>query len=251
MRGSGSAITAMDIIRIEALEKCLGKFRLGPLDLQLEVGEILGIMGPNGAGKTTLLRLAWGFLKPDSGSIRIFGLQPHLDQIRLRLQSGYLSDDPQFYPALKASQFLQFVSNFYDGWDSKRVQMLLEEFRMDPETRIGNLSKGNRVKLGLVSALGHRPSLLILDEPTSGLDPLLRADILDFIRGLARHENVSVLLSSHISDDLDQIADSVLMLNDGKVVEYSQLGSLLQKYRLAQLETVFLHAIGRLPQTRG
>jgi ABC-2 type transport system ATP-binding protein len=240
----------MEIIKIESLEKQLGQFRLGPLNLRLQAGEILGIMGPNGAGKTTLLKLAWGFLKPDLGSIRVFGLQPHMDQIRLRLKSGYLSESPQFYSALRARTFVRFISNFYEGWDSTRVESLFREFRIDPEMRIQNLSKGNRVKLGLISALGHRPSLLILDEPTSGLDPLIRVDILDFLRRLARTENVCVLLSSHISDDLDQIADSVLMLNEGRVVEYSQTCSLLQKYSLAQLEAVFLHAIGRFPQTR-
>jgi ABC-2 type transport system ATP-binding protein len=240
----------MEIIRIEGLEKSLGQFRLGPLDLRVEAGEILGVMGPNGAGKTTLLKLAWGFLKPDSGSVRIFGLQPHLDQIRLRLRSGYLSESPQFYVSLKVRTFLDFVSNFYEGWDTSRVVSLLAQFRIDPDMRIQNLSKGNRIKLGLISALGHRPSLLILDEPTSGLDPLVRIDILDFIRGLAREEKVCTVLSSHISDDLDQIADSVLMLNEGRVVEYSRTESLLQKYNLAQLEAVFLHAIGRVSQTR-
>jgi ABC-2 type transport system ATP-binding protein len=211
----------MDIICIEALEKFLGAFRLGPLDLRVRAGEILGIMGPNGAGKTTLLRLAWGFLRPDRGSIRIFGLQPHLEQIRLRLRAGYLSEKPQLYNGLTASRFLQFVSSFYEGWDLARVQSLLEGFRIDPEMPVQNLSKGNRVRLALISAVGHRPSLLILDEPASGLDPLARVDILDFIRKMAREEHVCVVLSSHVSDDLDQIADSVLMLNEGRVVEYS------------------------------
>src|SRR5262249_52626718 len=142
-------------------------------------------------------------------------------------------------------RFLQFISSFYEGWDVIRVQSLLDEMRIDPEMRIQNLSKGNRVKLGLISAIGHRPSLLILDEPPSGLDPLVRVDILDFIRKMAPQEGVCVVLSSHISDDLDQIADSVLMLNEGQVVEYSATGSLLQKYSSSQLEAVFLHAIGR------
>jgi ABC-2 type transport system ATP-binding protein len=241
----------MDIIRIEALEKSFGTFRLGPLDLRVQAGEILGIMGPNGAGKTTLLRLAWGFLRPDGGSIRIFGLQPHLEQIRMRLRAGYLSKNPQFYNGFKASRFLQFVSGFYDGWDVSRVQSLLTEFRIDPEMRVQNLSKGNRIKLGLISALGHRPSLLILDEPTSGLDPLVRVDILDLIRKMAREENVCVVLSSHVSDDLGRIADSVLMLNEGRVVEYAATGPLLEKYSSGQLQAVFLHAMGRFPTSRG
>ena len=110
--------------------------------------------------------------------------------------------------------------------------------------KIETLSKGTRIKLGLISAVGHRPSLLILDEPTSGLDPLVRLDILRFLKDLAREENVSILLSSHISDDLDQIADSVLMLNKGRLVEYARASSLIDKYGQPRLEGIFIAAIG-------
>jgi ABC-2 type transport system ATP-binding protein len=104
------------------------------------------------------------------------------------------------------------------------------------------LSRGNRVKLGLISALGHHPALF--DEPTAGLDPLVRVEILQFLRKMAREEGVSILLSSHISDDLDQIADSVLMLNNGQIVEYARAAFLVEKYNLQRLEAIFVHAIG-------
>lgn len=234
----------MATIEIRHLEKSFPKFRLGPLSLMVESGEILGIMGPNGAGKTTLLRLVWGFLRPDSGSISVFGYAPHLHQVRIRLNAGYVSESPHFYGSLKAFRFLEFVSTFYDHWSWERVHTLLDQFRIDPESPIEKLSKGNRMKLGLISAVGHRPSLLILDELTSGLDPLCRMEILTFIRKLSREAGVSVVLSSHISDDLDRIADSVLILNDGGIVEYSQLPKVTSKYGLSQLEDIFLRAIG-------
>jgi ABC-2 type transport system ATP-binding protein len=235
----------METVRTEQLSKSFkGIFRLGPLDLRVAPGEILGIMGPNGAGKTTLLRLLWGFMRPDSGSISVFGMQPHLEQVKVRLRAGYLSENPQFYPALTARQFLRFVGNFYDGWDAARTDRLLEKFGVESDLKIEKLSRGNRIKLGLISAAGHRPALLILDEPTSGLDPLVRLDILAFLRDLAREETVSILLSSHISDDLDQIADSILMLNKGRVVEYGRALFLLDKYGQLRLETIFVHAIG-------
>lgn len=235
----------METIRTEQLSKSFkGGFRLGPLDLRVAPGEVLGIMGPNGAGKTTLLRLLWGFMRPDAGRISVFGLQPHLEQVKVRLCAGYLSENPQFYSALTAKQFLEFVGNFYNGWDHTRIRLLLEQLGVRADLRIEQLSKGNRVKLGLISAVGHRPSLLILDEPTSGLDPLVRLDILNFLRKLAREENVSIVLSSHISDDLDQIAESVLMLHRGRVVEYAAASSLLDKYAQSQLEKIFVTAIG-------
>jgi ABC-2 type transport system ATP-binding protein len=183
-------------------------------------------------------------MRPDSGNISVFGLRPHLEQVKVRLRAGYLSENPRFYPALTAEQFLAFIGNFYDRWDETRARSLLDQFGVSAGLKIEKLSKGARVKLGLISAIAHRPSLLILDEPTSGLDPLIRTDILNFLRQLAREDNVSIILSSHISGDLDPIADSVLMLHKGRVVEYAAASALLDKYAQPQLEKIFVTAIG-------
>jgi len=201
-------------------------------------------MGPNGAGKTTLLRLLWGFIRPDQGHISVFGMQPHLEQVKVRLRAGYLSESPPFYSTFTAKQFLRFVGHFYEGYDAPWADWLLNEFGVQADVKIERLSKGNRIKLGLISAVAHRPSLLILDEPTSGLDPLIRREILRFLKNLAGQDGVSIVLSSHISDDLDQIADSVLMLNHGHVVEYAQASVLLHKYGEPRLEAIFVSAIG-------
>ena len=214
----------METLRTEQLSKRFeGAFRLGPLDLRVAPGEILGIMGPNGAGKTTLLRLLWGFMRPDEGTISVFGMQPHLEQVKVRLRAGYLSNSPHFYSSFTARQFLRFVGQFYQGWEESRTDRLLENFEIDADLKLVNLSHGDRMKVALISAMGHRPSLLILDEPTSTIDAPVRADILHLLKMLARRENTSILLSSHISDDLDHVADSVLMLNHGHVVEYARL----------------------------
>jgi ABC-2 type transport system ATP-binding protein len=217
----------METLRTEQLSKTLqGVFKLGPLDLRVAAGEVLGVIGPHGSGKTTLLRLLWGFVRPDGGRISIFGMQPHLHQVKVRLRAGYLSENPHFHASLTARQFLRFVGKFYEGWEESRTDRLLEQFGVRPDLNIEKLSHGNRIKLSLISAMGHRPSLLILDEPTSGLDLLSRTDILRFLKNLAREENTSILLSSHISDDLDYIANSVLMLNHGRVVEYARVSCL-------------------------
>jgi ABC-2 type transport system ATP-binding protein len=241
----------MDVVRIDELSKTHDRgFRLGPLSLKLYAGEILGLMGPNGAGKTTLLRLIWGFARPDQGSVRVFGLTPHLEQLAVRLRAGYLSESPQFYGWMKARRFLEFMSGFYDSWDEKRVIELSARFGVDLDKRIGQLSRGNRVKLGITAAVAHGPRLLLLDEPTAGLDPIVRLDILEFLKDLARKEAVTVILSSHISDDLDQIAHKVLMLHEGRCLEFAPTAAVLRHYNLPKLESVFLHAIGKIPQDR-
>jgi len=231
-------------IQTRNLSKGFDDFQLGPLNIKVAPGEILGVMGPNGAGKTTLLRLLWGFLRPDSGEATIFGLQPHLDQLKIRLRAGYLPENPRFYDAMSAMSFLQFIGNFYETWDRDRTDRLLAEFEIQSDQPIRNLSKGNRAKLAIIAATGHWPGLLILDEPTSGLDPLIRVDILGFLRRLAKHDKTSIVLSSHISDDLDRLADTVLMLNAGQPVEYAPAAVLHTKYNLDRLEAIFLDALG-------
>ena len=192
----------MDIFELDNVTKHRGAgFTLGPLSLHLSPGEVLGVMGPNGAGKTTLLKMLWGFLRPDGGRVSVFGRSPHLEQVWIRLRAGYMSESPNFYGWMTARRFLTFIAGFYPSWDWRQANRLLEDFRLSGDRKVDELSKGNRIKLGLVAAVSHRPELLILDEPTAGLDPVVRLDILDFLGNLVRHEGVGIVMSSHVSDD--------------------------------------------------
>ncbi len=212
----------MEIIRAEQVSKGFdGLFRLGPLDLRVAADEILGIVGPAGAGKTTLLRLFWGFVRPDSGRISILGMQPHLNQLQVRRHVGYLTQNPRFHSECTAKQFLQFVGHFYDGWEETYAARLLSQLDIDPQEKIRKLSSGDRIKVAIVAAASHQPALLLLDEPTSGVDLLARLDILRFLRRLAREKHVAMLVSCRLPDDLDYVADSVLMLKDGRAIEYA------------------------------
>jgi ABC-2 type transport system ATP-binding protein len=244
-----TTVKRVEVIRIDEMSRCHGRgFMLGPLSFTVNRGEILGLMGPNGAGKTTLLKLIWGFLRPDHGMVRVFGLTPHLEQLVVRLRAGLLSESPQFYGWMRARRFLDFMSGFYDRWDENYLNELAGRFQLDLDKRIEQLSKGNRAKLGLMAAVAHHPELLLLDEPTSGLDPIVRLDILEFLGELASEHGVAILLSSHISDDLDQIAQRVLMLHEGRLVALAPTAVLLREYKLPKLESVFLHAIGKISQ---
>jgi ABC-2 type transport system ATP-binding protein len=220
-----------------------GDFKLGPLGLSLETGKILGVMGPNGAGKTTMIHLIWGFFPPDSGDIRVFGEFPHRHRAQLRQSCGYVSESPVFYDTLSATRFLRFIAGFYERWDAERAQQLLERLGVDPAKPIGDLSKGNRTKLALVAAIAHRPKLLVLDEPSTGLDPIVRTEVMDMLIDLARNEGTSIILSSHVSDDIDRTADTVLMLEHGEPIEFGAKAELLSRHNSNRTEDVFLDAV--------
>jgi ABC-2 type transport system ATP-binding protein len=214
----------MEVIRAEKVSKRFGTiFQLGPLDLRVEAGQILGVVGPAGSGKTTLLQLLWGFMRPDEGSISVFGMQPHLNQPRLRYSVGYLPQNPRL-PRLPscctAKQFLEFACHFYGGWNETQGSHLLGQLDIDPHSKIKNLSNEGRIKVALVAAASHKPALLLLDEPTSTIDDETRLGLLRFLRRLAVEDRVAILLSCCLPDDLDYIADSVLILKDGQPVEY-------------------------------
>ena len=213
----------MDIIRIDGLRKSVGSFRLGPLDLRVEPGAIVGVVGPKDAGKTTLMRLLWGFSRPDRGIVEVYGMKPHLKQMEVRLRAGYVAEFTWYYPELSIAQFLTFIGNFYPQWDQTRTNSLLERFDLTGEMKIESLSLTGRRTVGLIAALGHRPSLLILDQPTGGIDASVRNDMLDFLRQLSREDKVTIVLSSQVPDEFDRIADGVLTLSDGRqVAEFAQ-----------------------------
>jgi ABC-2 type transport system ATP-binding protein len=212
----------MDILCAERVSKGFGGiFRLGPLDLHVKPGEILGIVGSEGTGKTTLLKLFWGFIRPDNGRISVLGLQPHLHQLQLRRKAGYLGHPPQYQFECSAKQFIQRVGHFYDCWNEVNAMRLLTSLEVDPNAKMRDLSIGDRRKVALASVSSHQPALLLLDEPTFGIDRFDRLAILRFLRRLAKEQQVSILLSCAIPDDLHDIANRILMLKDGRPVEYA------------------------------
>jgi len=207
----------MELIRAEHVVKQQGsRFKLGPVDLKLRSGEVLGVVGKPGAGKTTLLKLIWGFLRPDEGSVSVFRLKPHLNQMSVRQRTGYLSESPGFHRCLTARQHVEFMSQFYEGWNDATVNTLLDRFCIDPGMCVQELSDSARVKLALISATGHNPFLLLLDDPMAQLDAIARIEISEFLKTLSSERGIGVLISAH-SSDLLQWADSTLTLIDGKM----------------------------------
>src|SRR5262249_30372751 len=147
---------------------------------------------------------------------------PHLAQMQIRRRAGYVAAHTWYYPGLSVRQFLRFIGNFYPEWDEERTDTLLTTFELEPDVKIGALSVTSRRKLGVVAALGHRPSLLILDEPTKDFGEYMRDHMLKFLHKLSREEKVTIVVSSTVSNEFDRFADGVLTLTHGQVAECAQ-----------------------------
>lgn len=194
-------------------------FRLGPLDLDVAPGERLALVGANGAGKSTALRAAAGRLSGYEGSARALGHEVRADPVGARRRVGVLPERLLGFGWMRAADHLALLSRFYPGWDPAYADYLCRELDVPLGTRLRHLSRGNRVKLALVSAEAFRPRLLLLDEPTSGVDPVMRGRLLELVTsrfpgGGAR----ALVFSTHILEDVEAVADRVAVLREGKLV---------------------------------
>jgi ABC-2 type transport system ATP-binding protein len=207
------------VIQIEQLVKTYGsKNVLQNVSLSIPAGQTLALLGRNGAGKTTMIRILLGLIPADSGTCRLGGIDPAVDPVRLRSNVGYLAEDQTMYGWMTPAELCRFLAPFYPSWDNKLARDSLDRFEIPSHTRIGRLSKGQAVKLGLVVALAHRPAIVILDDPAMGLDPIARKE---FNRDLVEHLQTSgctVLYSSHLLDEVEAVADAVAILDRGKIV---------------------------------
>lgn len=208
-------------------------FELVDAGFSLPRGEVMGLVGPNGAGKTTTIRLLMGLARPDSGSVRLLGRDPAKDRSALG-KVGFLYDECRFFGSLSGADNGRIVGSAYPGWDEAGFRKRLGGFGVDPEKKADELSAGQRTKLGLAIALAHEPELLVLDEPTSGLDPVSRSELLDCLYAFIADGGRSVLFSTHVTSDLERIADRVTFLREGRVVFSEETGELLARYAIVK-----------------
>jgi ABC-2 type transport system ATP-binding protein len=194
------------------------RLALDDVNLELPAGTVLGLVGENGAGKTTLIRHVLGLLKPQQGSVRVFGRDPVADPVGVLSRLGYLSEEPELPGWMRVSELLRYSEAFYPAWDGGYAERLCEQFGLDPRARLRDLSKGQRARAGLTVALAYRPDLLVLDEPSSGLDPIVRRDILAAILRTIAEEGRTVLFSSHLLAEVERVADRVAMIRAGRIL---------------------------------
>ena len=219
----------MTVIETERLTKFYGAHRgIEDVTLAVEPGEVFGLLGPNGAGKTTLIRTLLDLLHPTRGRARIFGLDSHADSVAIRARLGNLPGDFGYGEHVSGREALSLLARLRGVAGLGRAEDLARRFRADLERPMGQLSRGNRQKIGLLTALFHEPELLVLDEPTSGLDPLMQEEFLALVDA-ERERGSTVLLSSHELDEVERVCDRVGIVRDGKLAAVERVADLLGK----------------------
>jgi ABC-2 type transport system ATP-binding protein len=194
------------------------KVALDGVTVQLTPGKVYGLLGENGAGKSTLIKHIIGALQPQDGSVEVFGLKPSSDPVAVLSRIGYLSEDRDLPMWMRAKELLNYTAAFFDSWDMAYAEELLEKFHLDPNIKVKNMSRGEKARIGLITALAHRPELLVLDEPSSGLDVSVRYDILsEVVRSIA-DSGRTILFSSHLLDEVERVTDNIIMINKGKKI---------------------------------
>jgi ABC-2 type transport system ATP-binding protein len=213
------------MLELRGVSKSFGHKRvLQEVDLTLPAGSVLGLVGKNGAGKTTLLKCALGLQRPQQGDVRILGEPAWELSATSKERLGYVPQKIDLYPWMKIRQITAYTGAFYCRWNKALVERLLREWELSPEDRIGPLSVGQTQKLAIILALGHEPDLLVLDEPAASLDPLARRQFLEMLLDMVGER--TVLFSTHITSDLERVADRVAVLKDGKIVYSGELDAL-------------------------
>ncbi len=217
-------------IEVNGLVKEYKTFTLGPIDLAVPGGSILGLIGENGAGKTTLIKTMLGVTRPDGGSVTLLGSDPD----HAKEDVGVVMDDCFFSAYLRVKDVDSILGRVYRGWDRELFRSYLDKFTLDGKKEIKDLSRGMRMKLSLAAALAHKPKLLLLDEATAGLDPVIRSEILDEFLAFVSDEDHGILISSHITSDLEKVADYIAYLHQGRLLLCGEKDRLLESYgRLA------------------
>ncbi len=220
------------VLELKNVTKDYGDFKLDNVSFSVTQGAICGFIGQNGAGKTTTISLILDIIKRDAGDIQVFGEDILANPTAIKERIGVVFDEMGFHDFMTATQISKMMANIYKNWDEAVFFDYLEKFALPRKKRCGAFSRGMRMKLQIAVAMSHGAELLIMDEPTSGLDPIVRNEILQIFQEFVMEENHTILLSSHITTDLERIADEVVFINKGKIVLAGNKDEILETHGL-------------------
>lgn len=219
------------VVNVSELTRRFGaRTALASVSLSMSRGAVHGLVGANGAGKTTLIKHVLGLLRAERGSVRVFGLDPVADPVAVLAHIGYLSEENDVPGWMRVDELIRYSRAFYPAWDDVYAEELRQQFALDPAAKIRNLSKGQKARAGLLIALAYRPELLVLDEPSSGLDPIVRRDILGAVVRTIADEGRTVLFSSHLLEEVEQVADHVTMIHQGSIALSAPLDEIKESH---------------------
>jgi len=230
-----------NILEVNNLCKTFKGFSIDSISFDLPAGTIMGFVGQNGAGKTTTLRLILNMLKRNSGEIKVFGTDNIINELEIKQNIGVIFDDLFFMEFWKIKDLENAIKKFYKFWDSKLFGQYIEKFELPVNKKIKDLSRGMKIKLMLAAAMSHNAKLLLLDEPTSGLDPVARNEILNIFKEYISDGERSILFSTHITSDVEKIAEYITLIDRGKLLYSGKISELIKIYGMSGIDEILIN----------
>jgi ABC-2 type transport system ATP-binding protein len=229
-------------IQLNGISKARGNFQLGPLDLTIPQGYVTAVVGPNGAGKSTLFSLLMNTITPDSGTITMLGASYPAEEVSIKRSIGFVSETTE-HPddRMTVKDWTTFVSRWYPSWDSERYEILLRQSEIHSNKKLKDLSKGTMRRLQFAHALAHNPQLLLLDEPSSGLDPFAWRKLTDEIARFMEQGDRTVLMATHVMDEVRRYADYVVFIHQGKILGTFEKDDLLDRWKIIWVDRLPEH----------
>ncbi|MEG0295521.1 MAG: ABC transporter ATP-binding protein [Clostridium sp.] len=221
-------------IEIKNLSKRYETFKLDNISFTLPKGYVMGLVGTNGAGKTTTIKAIMDVVKADSGELKVFDLPYEGNEVLIKENIGFVYDESPYFDEYSLEKNKKLVAPFYPTWDDEKYRYYIRRFKLNEMMKPCELSKGMKMKFSLAMALSHKAKLLIMDEPTAGLDPIFRSELLDLLFEVIKEEEISILFSSHITSDIEKLADYVTCIDNGTVIFSEEKEQLLEGYSIVK-----------------
>lgn len=231
-----------NVIELRNVNKTFKGFRLENLSMDVKQGFVTGFIGANGAGKSTTIKIIMNLLRPDYGEVKVFGLDYKHHEKAIKERIGFVFDDNVFYEQVTLNEMKRIIAPAYKQWDDTKFNYYIKKFELPLKKKMKTFSKGMKMKASLAFALSHHAELIIMDEPTSGLDPVFRRELLELLHDLMVNGDKTIFFSTHITTDLDRLADYISFIQDGKLIFTKELYKIEEEYAIVKGPTELLDA---------